>query len=103
MFTIIKFEIGVFLDRSKAFDTVDHAILLLKMFIYGFHGNVHKWVSNYVIYITQKIVQAHGHFFGRFCSAAMWSRKSSSHKMARSLPSPSNSWDRLKIKNIYNK
>lgn len=50
MFTVIEFEIGVFLDRSKASDTVDHAIMLSKMFTYGFQGNVHKWVSNYEIY-----------------------------------------------------
>ena len=39
----------VFLDSSKAFDTVNHQFLLRKFAKCGVVGNVHKWLSNYLM------------------------------------------------------
>ena len=39
---------GIFIDLRKAFDTVDHALLVNKVNVYGVRGLSNSWLSNYL-------------------------------------------------------
>ena len=43
-----KYTLGVFIDSYKAFDAVDHSILLKKLVLYGLTDQNHSSLKNYL-------------------------------------------------------
>ena len=40
--------LGLFIDISKAFDSINHSIILDKLYCMGFRGLVHSWLTDYL-------------------------------------------------------
>ena len=55
------FSCGVFIDLQKAFDTVNHHILLQKLNHYGVRGIINDWFHSYLIGRIQS-TQVRSHF-----------------------------------------
>ena len=43
-----KYSCGIFIDLTKAFDTVNHSILIDKLNSYGISGNSNKLIESYL-------------------------------------------------------
>ena len=66
------FQIGVFIDLKKAFDTVDHGILIEKLYHYGIRGIANKWIGSYLMNRYQYVNNYKWFKFGLH-ECAMWS------------------------------
>ena len=51
-----KYSIGVYLDFSKAFDTLNHDILFLKLNHYGIRGIALDWIKSYMVNRKQYVM-----------------------------------------------
>ena len=54
-----RLEPTIFIDLKKAFDTVDHSILLQKMSHYGIRNTANLWFQNYLMG-REQFVSVHG-------------------------------------------
>ena len=47
---------SIYLDYAKAFDKVDHTLLLEKLYSYGIRGKIHAWLTSYLRNRIQTVV-----------------------------------------------
>ena len=47
---------SIYLNYAKAFDKVDHKLLLKKLHLYGIHPKIIKWIESFLTNRTQAVV-----------------------------------------------
>ena len=52
----LQIVITLLIDLKKAFDTIDHRILLRKLYSYGIRGSMLKWMESYLTDRSQYVV-----------------------------------------------
>jgi len=56
-----EYTVGVFIDLQKAFDTIDHSILLAKLQYYRIRGKALDWFTDYLKKRKQFVAFAYFH------------------------------------------
>ena len=51
----MEYSVCILIDFRKAFDTVDHTILLDKLYHYGIRGIAFDWIKSYLSNRQQKV------------------------------------------------
>ena len=52
--------LGIFFDFTRAFDMVDHSILLKMVYYYGIRGPAYNWLCSYLSNRTQEVILKFG-------------------------------------------
>jgi hypothetical protein len=50
---------GIYLDLTKAFDVINHKLLLAKLEQHGLRGKIYSWMSSYLTGRTQFVEIQH--------------------------------------------
>ena len=53
---------AIYLDYAKAFDKVDHQLLLSKLQLYGFHSKINRWIESFLTNRSQQVI-VDGHMY----------------------------------------
>jgi len=58
-----KYSVGIFIDLTKAYDTLNHKVLIEKLSSYGIRGITNMWFKSYLSNRRQYIEIKHSDFY----------------------------------------